>query len=125
MKEDKLLETNNLILFTNNDQTVLIRHADSTTNGRYTCQAKNSLGEVTRNFIVKVTGPPILDLSPSGKALEELSLMAGDHVVLACRVLNQNVEGESAINTEWMINGRSISNETGNSISPSVKVSHL
>lgn len=125
-----MLKASELILLTNNNQTLWVRRAESTSSGRYTCQAENSLGKVSRNFIVKVTGfiikkfkknflgPPEIDLSPTGLSMEEINLLVGEHSILQCRVINQNMDANK-IHIKWLINGKSVE---GQNISSSIKV---
>lgn len=43
-------------MLTNSSQTLWVTRANHTNDGRYQCHAENDLGNVSRNFIVKITG---------------------------------------------------------------------
>uniref|UniRef100_A0A915CRF4 Ig-like domain-containing protein n=1 Tax=Ditylenchus dipsaci TaxID=166011 RepID=A0A915CRF4_9BILA len=103
--EDEPLKLSDFVVLTNNNQTVWVRRANNTNAGRYHCDAENSVGSASRSYIVRVTGPPILDLSPSGNAVEELNLLVGDHSVLKCQVLSSGGSDPNQLITKWIIDG--------------------
>uniref|UniRef100_A0A1I8F226 Ig-like domain-containing protein n=1 Tax=Wuchereria bancrofti TaxID=6293 RepID=A0A1I8F226_WUCBA len=48
-------------VFLNNNQTLWINLARDGIDGHYTCTATNKIGQASRDFIIKLTAPPIVD----------------------------------------------------------------
>ncbi|KAI1722962.1 immunoglobulin i-set domain-containing protein [Ditylenchus destructor] len=117
LKDDQPLSLSDFVVLTNSSQTVWVRRANHTNDGRYQCHAENVLGNVSRNFIVKITGPPMLDLGPNGQPVEDLNLLVGDHSVLKCQALNSGGSTPIELTTSWLIDGRPVQE---GQISPSI-----
>lgn len=50
--------------------------------------------------------------------MEEINLLVGEHSILQCRVINQNMDANK-IHIKWLINGKSVESQN---ISSSIKV---
>uniref|UniRef100_A0A915PVG6 Ig-like domain-containing protein n=1 Tax=Setaria digitata TaxID=48799 RepID=A0A915PVG6_9BILA len=94
------------LTFLNSNQTLWVNVAREGLDGRYTCTATNKIGRASRDFIIKLTAPPVLD-----RDVHEMNAVVGDFVILSCEVLSST--GKLVV--KWMIDGRDVENGQVNS----------
>ena len=83
--------------------------------------AENLVGEAQRSFVVRILGPPVIDLGPSGSDREPIQLAVGGNAVLQCWVFSASSLSNKAINTtddpaaaaavvhiSWSVDGRPV-----------------
>ncbi|EFO22762.2 hypothetical protein LOAG_05722 [Loa loa] len=82
-RNNRLIQPDYDLAFLNNNQTIWINAAREGLDGRYTCTATNKVGQATRDFIIKLTAPPVLD-----RDIQEMEVVVGEFVILTCKVLS-------------------------------------
>ncbi|KJH48748.1 immunoglobulin I-set domain protein [Dictyocaulus viviparus] len=85
----------------NQKETVVITNIDGQNSGKYTCQAINKAGNVTKDFVIRLTGPPVID-----DGFDQLEVIVGEATGLTCRVAS----GIKNVTTSWIINGQPVTN---------------
>ncbi|CAG9531886.1 unnamed protein product [Cercopithifilaria johnstoni] len=99
-RNNRLIKSDNNSIFLNNNQTIWINVARKGLDGRYTCTATNKVGQASRDFIIKLTAPPIIDRS----GIQEIEVVAGEFVILTCKILNDG----GKLSTKWIIDGQEV-----------------
>ena len=94
----------------NQRTTLIVNGVQDKDGGDYSCTAINKAGNASRTFVVRLSGPPIVD-----KGQEELDVTVGDSITLTCNV----VSGTGNINVSWIVDGKPVGNGR---ISPTVEV---
>uniref|UniRef100_A0A0R3RPN6 Immunoglobulin I-set domain protein n=1 Tax=Elaeophora elaphi TaxID=1147741 RepID=A0A0R3RPN6_9BILA len=97
-RNNRLIERDHSSVFLNNNQTLWINVAREGLDGRYTCTVTNKVGRASRDFIVKLTAPPVLDRGGN----QEIEVVVGEFVILTCKVLS----GTGKLATKWIIDGQ-------------------
>jgi len=109
LKDDTPLEMPDSLALVNDNRTLWIRRAELHDEGRYVCRAENPIGNVSRSFLVQITQPPMLDLGPSGKEEERVTVLIGGKAVLKCKLLanpaKKNESGNSVL-LQWTYNNK-------------------
>ncbi|VDM60008.1 unnamed protein product [Angiostrongylus costaricensis] len=85
----------------NQKETMVITSVDGQSSGKYTCVASNKAGNASRDFVVRLTGPPVID-----QGVEQLEVIVGDALNLNCRV----VSGIGNVTVSWIIDGNPVTN---------------
>ncbi|KAK6759923.1 hypothetical protein RB195_021467 [Necator americanus] len=109
-RDDVPIEDDELYKIINQKETVVITNVDGQNAGKYTCRASNKAGNVTRDFVVRLTGPPVID-----QGAEQLDMIVGDTMSITCRI----VSGTGNVTVSWIIDGKPVSNGV---LSPTVEV---
>ncbi|GMT05475.1 hypothetical protein PENTCL1PPCAC_27649, partial [Pristionchus entomophagus] len=97
--------------FSPGNRTLYVKGARDVDAGRYTCEASNEAGAVHKDFVVRLTGPPVLD-----QGMEMLDMSVGDTMTLTCQV----TAGSGNLSVSWEVNGKPVGN---GSVSTTVEVS--
>ncbi|CAD6189244.1 unnamed protein product [Caenorhabditis auriculariae] len=93
-----------------NKETLVIDSITPENIGKYTCEAMNKAGLVRKDFILRLSGPPVLDGGP-----ENLAMKVGDSMTLTCKVSS----GSGNVTVSWLINDVEAQNGV---FSPTVEV---
>uniref|UniRef100_F1KPK8 Hemicentin-2 n=1 Tax=Ascaris suum TaxID=6253 RepID=F1KPK8_ASCSU len=109
LNERRVVPDDTIVLL-NGNQTLWVNRASDQFGGRYTCDARNKVGHATRDFLVKLTAPPVLD-----RGSQELDVVVGDYIVLTCKVMS----GTGTLSVKWLVDGKPVHNGP---ISPTVSV---
>ncbi|VDK52867.1 unnamed protein product [Anisakis simplex] len=107
---DRAIVSDESVVLLNNNQTLWVNRASDKFGGRYTCHARNKVGYATRDFLVQLTAPPVLD---SGS--QHLDINVGDFTVLTCEI----VSGTGTLSVKWLVDGKAVRNGP---VSPTVTV---
>ncbi|CAI4229355.1 unnamed protein product [Auanema sp. JU1783] len=87
--------------FFNQKETLILNTVDDSDAGEYQCSAINKAGNASRTFVVRLTGPPVLD-----QGHEAMDVKVDDSLTLTCNV----VSGTGNLSYSWMIDGRPVTN---------------
>ncbi|RCN41238.1 immunoglobulin I-set domain protein, partial [Ancylostoma caninum] len=109
-RDDVPIEDDESYKIINQKETVVITNVDGQSAGKYTCHARNKAGNATRDFVVRLTGPPVID-----QGAEQLDMIVGDTMSITCRV----VSGTGNLTVSWIIDGKPVPNGV---LSPTVEV---
>ncbi|EYB86265.1 hypothetical protein Y032_0282g1277 [Ancylostoma ceylanicum] len=109
-RDDVPIEDGESYKIINQKETVVITNVDGQSAGKYTCHARNKAGNATRDFVVRLTGPPVID-----QGAEQLDMIVGDTMSITCRV----VSGTGNLTVSWIIDGKPVPNGV---LSPTVEV---
>ncbi|XP_015258297.1 PREDICTED: titin-like [Cyprinodon variegatus] len=106
---------NRKISFENNQATLVVSKADSTTAGRYTCQLRNDAGVVESVSQVTVLEPAAIVESP-----ESMSVTAGENASIEV-----TVSGSPELKTKWLKDNQALSSGAKYQMSFAKKVAIL
>ncbi|CAJ0933934.1 unnamed protein product, partial [Mesorhabditis belari] len=98
---EKKLKSAAGVRLSNNNETLTIQEATLTSGGRYTCRASNRAGNASKDFVIKMTGPPVFD-----QGIERLDVAAEDSIALTCIVSS----GGGNLTVKWIVNGKPVEN---------------
>ncbi|GMT31155.1 hypothetical protein PFISCL1PPCAC_22452 [Pristionchus fissidentatus] len=87
--------------FSPGNHSIYVKDARESDAGRYTCEASNEAGTVHKDFVVRLTGPPVID-----QGMELLDMSVGDTMTLTCLV----TAGTGNLSVAWEVNGKPVSN---------------
>ncbi|KAM3729054.1 Hemicentin-1 [Dirofilaria immitis] len=99
IRNNRPIKSDSDLVFLNNNQTMWINVAREGLDGRYTCTATNKIGRASRDFIIKLTAPPVLD-----RGIQEMEVVVDDFVILTCKILS----GSGKLITKWIIDGQEV-----------------
>ncbi|WKY14387.1 hypothetical protein Q1695_000159 [Nippostrongylus brasiliensis] len=108
--DDAPIEDGEFYKMISQKETLIITNIDGQKSGKYTCRASNKAGNATRDFVVRLTGPPVMESD-----FEHLDMNVGESRSIVCRV----VSGIGNITTQWLIHGQPAPN---GQLSPTVEV---
>ncbi|VDL71887.1 unnamed protein product [Nippostrongylus brasiliensis] len=95
--DDAPIEDGEFYKMISQKETLIITNIDGQKSGKYTCRASNKAGNATRDFVVRLTGPPVMESD-----FEHLDMNVGESRSIVCRV----VSGIGNITTQWLIHGQ-------------------
>ncbi|CAJ0583273.1 unnamed protein product, partial [Mesorhabditis spiculigera] len=98
---DVRLENGLTAKLSNNNETLIVDEASNESGGRYTCRAANKAGLASKDFVIKMTGPPVFD-----QGLEKLNVAVEDSISLTCVVSS----GGPNVAVKWIVNGKPVEN---------------